>query len=138
MSYQITADFEGRFAIEFEGEPHFIRGLRMAPDRIEPELMTGDWLLLTFAVWDAYERKSIDAAVGIAKEHAGRFSLGVRPFESFEEFEAWLHPLAGQVPKEASRVPCWHRLNSGEIVATHFGPLDAASLDALIRRVPAG
>ena len=66
MSYEITADEQERFHIEFSEDVGNVVGLRMAPDALEPELRNGEWLILAFAVWDARDRPAIDVACRIA------------------------------------------------------------------------
>lgn len=145
MPYTIDADALGRFAIEFVEEPTFIRGFRMAPEQVEPDLMTGSWLLLSFAIWNSRDRPAIDDAVLVAKQFGGRFRLGVRPFELTEELTNWLptSPTASlyEVSHQTSpgggftvamaggnRTPFWHWLSDGVVVACSGGHLNPHQL----------
>ncbi len=149
MPYSIDADPLGRFAIDFVDEPAFVHGFRMAPERIEPELMAGNWLLLTFAIWNSLDRPAIDTAVRVAKQFGGRFQLGVRPFEVADELAGWLpieHPaplceITHEVSPEGrftvsitggDRTPFWHWLGDGSIIAQHSGLLDPPRLVSFV------
>jgi hypothetical protein len=149
MPYSIDADLLGRFAIEFVDEPAFVHGFRMAPDRIEPVLASGNWLLLTFAIWSSLDRPAIDTAVLVAKQFGGQFQLGVRPFEAADEFASWLaidhssplYEVAHEVSSEGEltvnftggdRTPFWHWLVNGSIVAQHSGRLDLPGLVSFV------
>ena len=148
MPYSIDADPLGRFAIDFVDEPAFVHGFRMAPERLEPELMAGNWLLLTFAIWNSIDRPAIDDAVRVAKQFGGRFQLGVRPFEVADEFAGWLpveqSPLC-EITHEVStegkftvaitggdRTPFWHWLSDGSLIAQHGGLLDPPKLMSFV------
>jgi hypothetical protein len=149
MPYTIDADPNGRFAIDFVDEPEFVHGFRMAPEHIEPELMAGNWLLLTFAIWSSLERPAIDTAVRVAKQFGGQFKLGVRPIEVADELAGWLpmdhsaslYEITHEVSSEGKltvnitgggRAPFWHWLGNGSIVAQHSGLLDSAGLMSFV------
>ena len=121
----------------------------MAPEQIEPERWPGNWLLLTFAIWNSLDRPAIDTAVRVAKQFSGHFQLGVRPFEVVDELVGWLpidhsaplYEIAHEVSSEGKftvsitggdRTPFWHWLVDGSIVAQHSGPLDSPGLTSFV------
>jgi hypothetical protein len=139
MPYKIEVDPSGRFAIEFAGEPAFIRGFRMSPERAEPESMDGQWLLLTFAIWNSHDRPAIEEAIRVAKQFEGRFRLGVRPFEGAEELAEWLliepdfstsrvtHQKLPSIDS-GDRTPFWHWLSDGKVISRFSGHFDPGRL----------
>jgi len=138
MNYQITADEQERFHIEFSDDVVNVVGLRMAPDALEPELQNGQWLILAFAVWDAKDRPAIEVACRIAASlEATR--VAVRPFELPDEFATWAPELAdheitvavsesrSEVGTEVSIVtmsddhPMWLLFRGGQMVRASIG-----------------
>lgn len=106
--------------------------------------MTGNWLLLTFAIWNARDRRAIDDAVRVAKRFDGRFQLGARPFEVVDEFARWLpveEPPLPEIIQGASlegkititiaggdHTPFWHWLSDGSLIAQRAGHLNPTEL----------
>jgi len=92
MKYEITADEEERFQISFARDIENVVGLRMAPETLEPDLTSGNWLILAFAVWDSRDQLAIEVACQIATTLRD-IRVAVRPFEMVDEFLTWVPGL---------------------------------------------
>lgn len=136
----------------FSDEPSYVHALKMAPESRKPELNTGIWLVVTFPVWSAPVRHSVLAAIACAKDHGGKFHLGVRPFDSHDEIDKWWPvseaPSAGKVlkavrdegPRRAVHIstaptssPLWLVLRDGQVVHQGAGPHTKEQLSELMR-----
>jgi uncharacterized protein (TIGR02996 family) len=86
--------------------------LPQAPAALEPELQTGAWLVLAWAVWSAADRTAVhrmhDALQNAHRSFDVRFA--VRPFDRYDEFETWF-PGAPEIDG-----PIWLRLENGKPV----------------------
>jgi hypothetical protein len=99
----------------------------MAPVEREPELNSGLWLVLVFAVWSGPDRTAVDTALSVAKEFRGEVRLGIRPFDKAEEALAWCPEL-----KLRRTSPIWLILNNGKLERATFGPQTVEQLRAMI------
>jgi hypothetical protein len=149
--YSIDVDDNHRFNVRFTGEPNYIRGLQMAPSHREFELESGVWLVVAFAVWSIHDRASIGDAVAVTKRYGGRFNLGVRPFDSRDEFEEWLPGGARAVPEpelvehrsgavlngieirgRKEGTPLWFWFAEGRLVQQRYGTMAPAIISDFI------
>ncbi len=121
--YSIGEDESGNDIVVFAPGLPFCHGLKMCPREIETELLIGNWLVLAYAVWSKPDMDCIDVAIEVTKQLAGQLSLGVRPFNRFDEFRSWC-PSA--IPHGQS--PVWIYFQSGGIIWSHFGVLSAQQL----------
>ncbi len=51
MSFKVQPIEGDKWELVFSDEPSYIHALKMAPERMEPELNSGVWLVVTFPVW---------------------------------------------------------------------------------------
>ncbi|MDP1681562.1 MAG: hypothetical protein Q8L39_07275 [Burkholderiales bacterium] len=98
MSYKVTRDQVGCPRITLTGESAYSHALDAAPSAREPELNTGNWLVMAFAVWSIPDILAIQTALDVAKRFSGKLNLGLRPFDYPEELGAWC-PGLGAVNK---------------------------------------
>lgn len=80
--------------------------LPQAPAELEPELRTGAWLVLAWAVWSAADRTVVHRMHDAHWSFDVRFA--VRPFDSHKEYATWF-PGA---PEFVS--PVWVRYENGK------------------------
>jgi hypothetical protein len=154
MSFKIQPIEGDKWELVFSDEPSYIHALKMAPEAMEPELNSGVWLVVAFPVWSAPVRHSVLAAVACAKDHGGKFQLGVRPFDSHDEIYKWWPdgeaPAAGKVslavrdepPRreihistDPSSSPIWLVLRDGQVVHQGAGPRSKENLSELMQSV---
>jgi hypothetical protein len=140
--------------LEFSEEPSFVHALNMAPEVIEPELNSGLWLLVVFPVWSGAVRDSVSAAIAVAKDYDGKFQLGVRPFDSYDEIYKWWPsseaPSTAQVllavkeegPRrelhistDPSSSPLWLVLRDGQVIRHGAGPRSKEQLSEVMQGV---
>lgn len=148
MPYVIDSNKNGQFFVRMDAEPDFIHGLTMAPAEREEILNEGDWIVLSFAVWNSHDRPAIDTAIEVVKSMNGRVRLGIRPFEIADEFSSWCPyqppnaELVIQEKEDAEQVniaitaasgtsPIWLFIRDGVIVQSHLGHLAVEQLKAL-------
>jgi uncharacterized protein (TIGR02996 family) len=83
--------------------------LPMSPQQLEPQLATGRWLVIAWAIWSAPDRAAISQAL------TPRWSLRValRPFDDFAEFKTWC-----DLP-DNTLSPLWLRLDNGKLTRYH-------------------
>ena len=90
----------------------------MAAKELEPELRTGDWLVLVFALWSTPDVASIfDAIDAVPKIHTS-VKLGVRPMVEIEETAVW---CPGNVI--SPRTPVWLVFRAGKLCGQVDGRL---------------
>ena len=152
MSFKVQPIEGDKWELVFCNEPGCIHALKMAPESMEPELSIGVWLVVTFPVWSTPVRHSVLAAIACAKNHGGKFQLGVRPFDSHEEFYKWWPvgdvPSAGKIflavqdegPRreihistDPSSGPMWLVLRDGQVIYQGAGPRSKEQLSRLMR-----
>jgi hypothetical protein len=101
-SYVIVADQRGCDFVSFSPDVPSCVGLPMRPQRFEPELNTGEWLVLAYAVWSKSDLDSIQLAIKVRARLNREIKLGVRPFNAFDEFKSWCPGL-----RKEYRSPIW-------------------------------
>ena len=135
-------------------EPSYIHALKMAPEAMEAELKSGIWLVVAFPVWSSPVRHSVLAAIACARQYSGKFHLGVRPFDSYEEMGTWWPsseaPVEGEtvvtekydeqrrelhITTDASTYPAWLVLKGGRVVHLGAGPRSAEQLREIVHSV---
>jgi hypothetical protein len=151
MSFKVQPIEGDKWELVFFDEPSYVHALKMAPDALEPELKMGVWLVVTFHVWSAPVRHSVLAAIACAKDHGGKFQLGVRPLDAHEEIYKWW-PIgettcAGEVlvaardegPRreihistDPSSNPIWLVLRDGRVIHQGAGPRSKEQLSQLM------
>lgn len=152
MSFKVQPIEGDKWELVFSDEPSYVHALKMAPESREPELNTGVWLVVTFPVWSAPVRHSVLAAIACAKDHGGKFQLGVRPFDSHDEVYKWWPgsdaPAAdkvslavrGEPPRQEIHIstdptssPLWLVLRDGQVVYQGAGPRSKEQLSELMQ-----
>jgi hypothetical protein len=153
MSFELRAIDGGKWELLFSDEPSYIHALNMAPDSIEPEMKSGLWLIVVFPVWSSPVRHSVRAALACAKDYGGKFQLGVRPYDYYEEIFKWWP--GGKVPSEGDQLlvawdeprrelhistdssssPIWLILRDGQVVNQGAGPYSRQQLSELMQSV---
>ncbi len=147
MPFTIESNQQEQFYVRLENEPAFVHSLLMAPPSREPMLDEGDWLVLTFAVWSVSDQPSISVAIEFAKSLRGQLNVGLRPFESSDEFCSWsdvdienasLSDLQTEpttnggfrilITGNADATPIWLCFRNGANVGEHHGLLDLHGL----------
>ena len=143
-----------KWELVFSDEPSYVHALVMAPEKMEPELHSGVWLVVTFPVWSGPVRDSVRAAIALVKDHGGKFHLGVRPFDSHDEIHKWWPvteaPAAGKVllavkeegphreihiSTDPSSNPLWLVLRDGQVIYQGTGPRSKEQLNELMQEV---
>src|SRR5438094_606486 len=103
MSFNVQRGAGDKWKLIVSEEPGFVHALPVAPASLEPELNSGTWLIVAFSIWSIHDRHSVLGAINCAKRFGGRFQLGIRPYDSFEENARWW-PIAEPLP--ASNLVC--------------------------------
>ena len=127
MSYKVTRDQKGCPSITLTGEAPYSHALGAAPSAREPELNTGNWLVMAFAVWSTPDNLAIQAALDVAKRFGGKLNLGLRPFDDSEELGAWCPDI-----EDDGQSPLWVLLRDGEVCMKCSGILTVDELVELI------
>ncbi|MDD5267121.1 MAG: hypothetical protein PHO08_08325 [Methylococcales bacterium] len=127
MSYKVTRDQEGCPSITLTDEPSYFRALVAAPSAREPELNTGNWLVMAFAVWSTPDNLAIQTAIDVAKRFGGKLNLGLRPFDDSEELGAWCPSV-----EDDGRSPLWVLLRDGKVCMKRSGILTVDELVEVI------
>jgi hypothetical protein len=154
MKIDFPRDRNGRLAVEVADAPPFVRGLAASPAEREAFLDTGNWLVLSVAVWSGPDLSAIEPATAVVSEFDGGISLGIRPFDEFEELSSWLTRVgvaersprvgAGQplVPAPAPwptlrafQSPVWVLFREGQVVDCASGLLSESMLRLFLRQV---
>lgn len=123
MTYRVTRNADQRPKVVLDGEPSYSTALEAAPPARETELNEGLWLVMAFAVWSVPDVVAIQTALDAAKHFEGKVKLGLRPFDSFEEFDTW----SSETSDGSS--PVWIVLSNGEKCWEHRGYV---TVDALV------
>jgi hypothetical protein len=127
MSYRVTRKADGRPSIDLHDEPPHVIALEAAPPAREPELDTGQWLVMPFAAWSVPDIAAIQTALNAVEHFGGTLKLGLRPYDSSDEHGAWCPAIAGD---DAS--PLWLLLDDGEVRMKRSGFLMTNELVAAI------
>ncbi len=154
MGFKVQAIEGDNWEVVLLDEPSYIHALKMAPEVMEPELGSGTWLVVTFPVWSGPARHSVQAAVACAKQYAGRFNLGIRPFDSHDEISRWWPTTDlpaesktsvtevndGQrrevhIATDTSTDPAWLVLKDGQVVYRGTGARSAEQLTEMMQSV---
>lgn len=134
-------------------EPVYIHALKMAPEAMESELRSGEWLIVSFSIWGPV-RQSVRAAIACAKQYAGKFHLGIRPYDYHEEISKWWPTTdlpvesktsvteinEGQrrevhIATDFSTDPAWLVLKDGQVVYRGTGARSAEQLGEVMQSV---
>jgi hypothetical protein len=89
MSYQVTRDQNGMPNLILSGEPAYCHALGANVKVPEPEIGTGQWLLMAFAVWSAPDVAAVQVALDLARSLGGKLNLGLRPYDDLDELREW-------------------------------------------------
>jgi hypothetical protein len=127
MPYRVTRGADERPSIVLEHEPAYCQPLAAAPPAREPELGQGLWLVMAFATWSMPDVDAIRTALATAKHFGGALKLGLRPFDSPDEHQAWCRGLAS-----SGNSPFWVLLRDGEIRMQRAGLI---TMDALVAAI---
>jgi uncharacterized protein (TIGR02996 family) len=101
--------------------------LPQAPAELEPELQTGAWFVLAWAVWSGADRTAVHRMHDTLRDAHQSFNVrfAMRPYASRDEFETWF-PGA---PEFVS--PVWVRLENGKPVDHSTGLVPPVPLRAV-------
>ena len=122
MGFRVVED-AGVFSIEFFDEPDYCHALPPAPFLIDDMLNSGPWLVLLPAVWSLPDRRSIDLALNFAKRAGGRFNLGVRIFDDYQESYEFCPEI-----KDEFASPFWLYFEDGLLVKQWFAIFEEGRL----------
>ena len=100
MKVTIDHSPDGEFVVVLKDVPPYVIPLRIAPERIEPFLLSGRWLVVAFTVWGVDDRDVAHMAVSLTEKYSGRFSLGLRPVEHPSENARWIAGLSADILQE--------------------------------------
>ncbi|WP_397570894.1 hypothetical protein [Schlesneria sp. T3-172] len=153
MPHTVEPNEKEQFVVRLLDEPPFIHSLMMSPAGREAMLDSGDWLVLAFAVWSINDQPSITHAIEFAKSLDGRLNLGLRPFESAEEFGPWCdvhvedssfsdvsaertteNGLHVCIKGKTGSTPIWICFRDGVAAGEHHGLLDKQGLQEFTTR----
>lgn len=96
---------------------HSITLLPQAPIQLEPQLTTGNWLVLAWAIWSESDQGVVQELVrALQTLHWSRsLQFALRPFDVKTEFRTW----CPSIPEAGS--PVWVRFAAGDFVSYHIG-----------------
>jgi uncharacterized protein (TIGR02996 family) len=89
--------------------------LRLAPPRCERLLMTGQWLVLAWAIWSGPDRGTLLRLASRLMFRHCPTGVAVRPFDDHKEFVPWCGNL------ETLASPVWLRFSDGQLIWQHTG-----------------
>jgi len=154
MSFDVHIIEGNIWELVFSDEPAYIHALKMAPKTLEPELKSGIWLVVAFPVWSGPVRDSIQAAIACTKQYGGKFHLGVRPFDYYEEMNTWWPcsdiPMGGEISVtekndgqqlevhigiDANTAPVWLVLKDSQVVHQGAGPRTPEQLSKMMHSI---
>ena len=75
--------------ISFMNAPINLHPLGYMPKSREPELQSGNWIVLTYSSYSASDVESISEAAKVAYHLIGKAHVGVRPSIDFSEIPIW-------------------------------------------------
>ena len=127
MAYRVIREPDGRPAVVLSDEPSYCQALAAAPPAIEPELGTGNWLILVFAAWSQHDIAAIKTAIAAAKHFEGAWNLGLRPYSNEAEHDRWWPGLSAD-----QQSPIWLLLVDGKLSQKIDGTLLLPELIAKI------
>lgn len=119
---------EDKYELQIEGAPPFVHPLRPKPDRMEPELKTGVWLIIVFPIVSHRDIACLAPAIRAATDLKRVVNVGIRPFEDYDETEQWY----GEYGYTAS--PLWLILQEGEVLYETKGPLKQDEIRAMLEK----
>lgn len=152
MSFQLQVIDGDKYHVVLQDEPAYIHSLMMAPEAIEPELASENWLIVAFPVWSTPARHSVIAAIACAKQYGGKLHLGVRPYESSNEMSTWWPDKTicnnetfvtvadsdrniVNITTDPMANPVWLVLANGLTVYQGTGPRDIEQLHDIVHRI---
>jgi hypothetical protein len=154
VGHRVEVDEHGRWKVVFFDEPKYIRALMIAPEAREPELESGAWLIVVFAVWSGHDRRAVCDAVAFAKEYGGVFQLGARPYDFPEELRSWWPqpsaPIIGKsiltlvdepdrkeihISGDPTGSPAWLILKDGQVVHQAVGRRSKSELRQMVQGI---
>jgi hypothetical protein len=127
MTIEFWLNSKGKYALRFGERNAPCVLLEQGPEKIEPQLTVGCWLVLLVAVWSAEDLKAVELVDSIAGTIPGDFSVGIRPFDKHEENYKWC-PLI----KEDTGSPIWLILKDGKKIAEAVGLQDQQGILGMI------
>ena len=102
--------------------------LEMAPDGREPELNSGDWLVLLFAVWSGPDLDCIRAVLDAAGLIGRSVSVGIRPYDDSSEARTWIPEV-----QELRGSPIWVLIRDGAIRWIDVGRLTVDEIVGMVK-----
>lgn len=138
MKFELRERSDGKFDVSLLEEVDNVFVLEMSPEQLEPALRDGEWLVVAFAVWDGRDYPSVNEMIELACS-LRQVNVGLRPFESFHEFDKWLGlpmPRADEVlissdshgdsmsihiEGRADSHPVWAHISNGRVMAVLEG-----------------
>jgi hypothetical protein len=126
--FEIHEKTKGRFEVVVGKQNAGFRPLRMAPEKMEPELKRGIWLVAVCGRRSPFEVANIRDGMKCAGHLNGKVQFGVRLFSQVEENRAWLPPEIAET--RASML--WLVIHNGEVIRCGFGYHREAELRTLI------
>lgn len=111
----------------------YCQALPIAPESREPELNSGFWLVLVFAVWNEPETKAIEVAMSAAEAVGRGFKLGIRPTGDHEEIMTWCPNVRRKY--DFYDTPLWLVFHNGQLVEQYEGQLSKEMVINILRRM---
>lgn len=130
MSYQVIRTEKGQPGLILKEEPPYCHALMAAPQRREPELNVGRWLVMAFAAWSVPDIGAIQTALDAIKRFNGLVNLGLRPCDDPGDHMIWCPELGND-----GNTPCWVLLDDGTVRLTHGGLQTVDGLIDAIRTI---
>jgi hypothetical protein len=132
--YSLTLKYHqetDQFEVEFHGKAaSYCHAFPMAPCSKEPELNSGRWFILVFAVWSGPDVMSVDTVLSTAERVNGDIQFGIRPFNEYAEMKAWCPEAKGSHPGPS---PIWLLFQEGRVIYEFRGLRNETQVLEMIR-----
>ncbi|MFO0813134.1 MAG: hypothetical protein U0796_07940 [Gemmatales bacterium] len=149
MAIAFGSNEDGRSRIVLTDEPDYIKPLIIGPSDLEHEIKQGNWLVIAMSIWSVFDIREGHRAIRFTKRYAGRFGLGLRPYDYLAEFATWLPSVKFEeqtsisvhnesrvrhVLMEGNRkdTPVWAVFKEGQLKTIELGCLTDDALEQLV------
>lgn len=113
LAFEVSRLPNGKLHPTMKNKPANLLLLDSHPEAIEPELESGQWLVLVYSIYNPQDILMMRTTATISQRFAGRCRVAIRPTKGFEDLPKWLPESDAQYGNEH---PVWFALEDGKIV----------------------
>ena len=104
----------GELHLTMTRKPENLVLLDSQPEEIEPELKTGRWLILEYAVINVQDASMLQLTGTISQRFSGLCRVAIRPTKNFDDIPKWLPH--SELEYEGYH-PVWFAMENGKVLA---------------------